>query len=77
MAATESAARAAKAVHAKGLLTLSGVQGVGVEKDASGGFVVTVHIDAANALRAEIPRELDGVPVRIIQGDRFRKFDTP
>jgi hypothetical protein len=77
MAATESAAGAAKNAHAARLLSLPGVQGVGVEKDASGGFVIAVHLNADSAPSAEFPHELDGVPVRIMRGERFQKYDAP
>lgn len=76
MAATESAARATKNVHAGRLLSMPGVQGVGVEKDSGGGFVVAVHVDADTSPSPQLPNELDGVPVRIVHGEPFRKFDV-
>jgi hypothetical protein len=68
----ESQARRVKKRHADRLLSIQGVCGVGVEKDASGEFVLVVHLveGAAPAL----PEEIEGCPVRVVTSGPFRKL---
>ncbi len=50
------------------------VSGVGVEQDADGTPVVVIHTDPrAAAHLADLPSELEGVPVRIVEDVPFRK----
>jgi hypothetical protein len=71
----EHEVREVKRRHAAQLLGLPGVSGVGVEKDDSGQFVLTLHLVTSDpkALSA-LPSEIEGVPVRFVASGPFRKF---
>jgi hypothetical protein len=50
------------------------VSGVGIEKDETGNFVLTVHLDAADAkARQDLPEEIEGHRVRYVASGPFRK----
>ena len=70
--ATEAQVTAVKQRRSLELLRQPGVQGVGVERDDAGGFVLAIHVDA-NQPSLQIPGTIDGVPVRLIRGGPFRK----
>ena len=73
--ATEEEARAAKRRHSPRLLGRPGVSGVGVERDSDGSYFVAIHIDPAVAgVEAELPKELDGCPTKVIRSGPFRKL---
>ena len=75
--ASEDQVRSVKQRHSAQLLQRPGVQGVGVEKDEQGQYVLAVHLNAdAQADASQIPSEIDGVPVRLHTGGPFRKFAT-
>jgi len=71
--ATEELARTVKAKHSPELLQKPGVCGVGVEKDDNGDYVIALHLDNDNPkLQAELPKELEGVPVKHLFSGPFR-----
>ena len=71
----EQEVREVKRRHAAQLLGLPGVSGVGVQKDESGQFVLTLHLDSADAKAFDgLPSEIEGIPVRLVVSGPFRKF---
>jgi hypothetical protein len=71
--ATEELARAVKAKHSPELLQKPGVCGVGVEKDENGNYIIALHLENDNPrLQAELPKELEGVPVKHLFSGPFR-----
>jgi hypothetical protein len=74
MASREEASEI-KRKHAPRLLQQAGVSGVGVEKDASGDYVLAVHVAAdAPDVVTKIPDRLEGIPVKIIRSGPFRSL---
>jgi hypothetical protein len=72
---SEEAIREVKRRHAPQLLSQPGVCGVGVEKDEKGEYVLTIHVDTDDPdIRSQLPGQLDGYPVRVVQSGPFRKF---
>ena len=69
---SEEQVRAVKRRHSMNLLQRPGIHGVGVEKDEGGGFVLAVHVDAAKAA-ADLPKSIEGCPVKIIHDGPFTK----
>ncbi len=68
----EDEVRAIKQRHSPDLLRRPGVSGVGVEKDESGGFVIALHLDTTDPLvHEQLPKEIEGVPVRLIRSGPF------
>ncbi len=69
-------AREAKARHENRLFEIPGVVGTGVSLDDDGNPVVEVYVErAARATPARpIPKELDGVPVRVIETGPVRAY---
>ena len=60
--------------HRGRLLRLSGVSGVGIERDEDD-YVLVVHVnDDDEETRAAIVKEVKGEPVRIVKSGPFRKF---
>jgi hypothetical protein len=57
--------------HSDRLLNMSGVWGVGVEKDASNRPVFVIHTDGQHA--SDIPPEIEGVPVKVVRDAPFTK----
>ena len=52
------------------------MSGVGIEKDESGEYVLAVHIDDSDPKAVkELPKEIEGVPVKYIPSGPFRKLD--
>lgn len=75
--ANEQQARAIKQRHSLNLLKQPGVCGVGVEKDDSGQFVIALHLDSEDpALREQLPKEIEGVSVKLYQSGPFRALSS-
>lgn len=69
-AASEAAAKHAKARHEQALMAIQGVVGVGVGVSDSnaGEAVVEVYVEhGAPRLRASIPAHVDSVPVKVVE----------
>jgi hypothetical protein len=61
--------------HRGRLLRLSGVSGIGVERNDKDDYVLVVHVtDDDEATRTAILEEVDDEPVKIVKSGRFRKF---
>ena len=72
--ATEQEVRGVKQRHSARLMSRAGVCGVGIEKDESGDFVLTVHLDAEDdKARDDLPEEIEGHRVRYVGSGPFRK----
>ena len=72
---TEEQARAVKQRHSDRLRQMHGVSGVGIEKNAAGEFVLSVHLDAQDPNAGkEVPQAIEGLPVRLIRSGPFQKF---
>lgn len=72
---SEAKAMKVKQRYSAQLLSRPGVSGVGVEKDDHGGYVLTVHVDRDDPeIVKNLPRELDGCPVKIVPSGPFHKF---
>jgi hypothetical protein len=64
-----------KVRHAAELMARPGVNGVGVERDGEGGYVLTVHLASADpGLVAGLPAEIEGHPIRYSVSGPYRKF---
>ena len=73
--ASEEEVRAVKQRHSPQLLHQPGVCGVGVEKDEAGNYVIAIHLDTDDpAVRAGLPQQIEGYPVRPVLSGPFRKF---
>ena len=73
--AAETEVRALKQRVSAELLRTPGVNGVGVESDGKGGFVLAVHVDTADhAITRDPPASLRGQPVRFVASGTFRKI---
>ena len=73
--ASEEEARAVKQRHSPAILHQPGVCGVGVEKDEAGNYVISIHLDTDDpAVRARLPGQIEGYPVKPIFSGPFRKF---
>jgi hypothetical protein len=72
--ATEQEIRELKRRHSSRLLNQPGVAGVGIEKDAAGEYVLTVHLDADGPEPRGLPAEIEGHPVKYVSSGPFRKF---
>ena len=71
--ATEEEVSRVKEQHSFRLLQMPEVSGVGVEKDESGGYVLTIHLNAdAPALRDRLSAEINEVPIKFIHSGPFR-----
>ncbi len=68
-------ATAIKEVHAQGLMSQSGIQGVGVgvSDDNPAEPTLVIYV-IAGMPHPEIPAVMDGLRTKIIEGDRFRAF---
>ena len=63
--ATEEEIRDLKRRHAAFLMARPEVNGVGVERDETGSYVLAVHLASDDpALRAALPVEIEGHPIR-------------
>lgn len=73
--ASEQEVRGVKQRHSARLMSRAGVSGVGIEKDESGDFVLTVHLDAEDekARGDDLPEEIEGHRVRYVGSGPFRK----
>ena len=71
--ATEDEIRELKRRHGADLLGRPGVSGVGVERDEALGFVLTLHLASDEpALRAGLPAQIEGHPIRYCAGGPYR-----
>jgi hypothetical protein len=60
--------------HSAALLAMPGINGVGVEKDAAGKPVLTVHLESDDpATTAALPKSIEGQPLRYIKVGPYRK----
>ena len=69
--ATEDKALSAKSKYSEMLMNNPAVVGVGVERDGGGQFFIKVHLSTERP--ADLPSELDGVPVRTEVTGEYRK----
>jgi hypothetical protein len=69
-------AQAALAKHEARLMNTSGVVGVGIGTTADGSYAaihVYVNVEATGgAIPSALPKQLDGVPVRVIRTDEIK-----
>jgi len=73
--ATEQEIRDLKHRHAPDLLARPGVNGVGVERDDAGEYVLAVHLDTDDPeTLKQLPEEIEGHAVKYIGGGPFRKL---
>ncbi|MFN8483767.1 MAG: hypothetical protein U0768_12075 [Anaerolineae bacterium] len=55
------------------LLSIEGVVGVGIQRDEIGNDVIAVYVRDA-AAKARVPKNLDGVPVKVdVSGEFYAK----
>ncbi len=67
-----SHAREVKKEHDSQLMAIPGVVGTGISRDAKGQPVIEVYVERLNeSLRQKVPKELDGVSVRIVETGEF------
>ncbi len=72
---TEQEARDVKRRHSSELMRQPGVCGVGVEKDETGNYVIAIHLDTDDPeVRARLPQQLEGYPLKFIRSGPFRKL---
>jgi hypothetical protein len=72
---TEQQARDVKQRHSQELLSKPGVSGVGVEKDESGEFVITLYLDSDDpGIQKQLPTDVEGVPVKFVFSGPFRQL---
>ena len=71
--ASEREVQEIKKRHAARLLSQPGVSGVGIEKDQSGQYVLTIHVDDPSVCK-NIPSHIEGQPVKIVPTGPFRKI---
>jgi len=73
--ASEEELKAVKRRHSQRLLGLPGVCGVGIEKDASGDYVLAVHLDSENPDAGQkVPDTIEGYRVKRVRSGPFRKL---
>lgn len=72
---SEDEIREVKRRHSAELLRMPGVCGVGVAKGKDGGLVIALHLDTDDPqIAAQLPKELEGHPVEIVQSGPFKKL---
>jgi hypothetical protein len=72
---SEEEARLVKQRYSSKHLGRDGICGVGVEKDEAGNYVISIHLDTDDpAVRARLPGQIEGYPVKPIFSGPFRKF---
>lgn len=53
-------------------LSIPGVVGTGISRDAEGHWVIEVYVSATkDSLPEELPEELEGIPVRVVETGPF------
>ncbi|HEX6037257.1 hypothetical protein [Longimicrobium sp.] len=68
--------RSVKRKYSPELLDRQGVAGLGIERDEAGAEVLVLHVSTRDPrVLADLPRELDGYPLHIVQSGTFRKLD--
>jgi hypothetical protein len=61
--------------HSDRLLDLPGVVGVGVAEDEGGEYALVVHVESDEPeVRGQLPDEIEGCPVKVVQTGRYQKF---
>lgn len=71
---TEQQANELKRRHARHLLRLPNVSGVGVEKGEGGGYVVTLYLASGDeATRRQLPADLEGNVYKVVVTGPFTK----
>ena len=74
--ASLSQAKRVKEKHSDRLMARPGVSGFGVEQAPDGSAVLVIHTDPRyRRSLADLPKELEGVPVRIVEDGPFEKRD--
>ena len=69
--------RELKRRHSFDLLHKPGVSGVGIETDDEGRPALTIHLSTDDPeVKAQLPTDLDGYPVRYIQSGPYKKLDA-
>ena len=72
--ATFDELKAVKRRHAAALLRKTGVSGVDIDEDSKGAPVIAVHLDTDDpAVREQLPRDLEGHPVKYVHTGPIRK----
>ena len=76
--ATFDELKAVKRRHAANLLRMAGVNGVDIDQDASGNPIIAVHLESNDpAVRARLPDDLEGHPLKFIHTGPIRKQHNP
>lgn len=68
---SEEEARRIKRRYSAQYLRLPEVSGFGVERDKTGRYVITIHVNDLR-IRKRLPKEIEGYPVRVIESGPFR-----
>ncbi len=69
--------RSVKRRHSPDLMGREGVSGFGIERDAGGNEVFVVHVSTDDpGVLAQLPREIEGYPVRVVHSGPFRKLSS-
>ncbi len=72
---SEAKAMQVKQRYSAQLLKQPGVSGVGVEKADDGGYALAIYVVRDNPeITKNLPRQLDGCPVKIVPSGPFRKL---
>ena len=70
-------ANVVKERHSERLLKTPGVWGVGVERGDDRAPTLVVHIDPAHShLRDQLPKQLEGCPVHVVEDGPFQAFEA-
>ena len=64
--ATQALATDVKNKHSSELLAYPHVCGIGTARTADGDWIIEVHVEAGSGGPVEVPKDLDGVTVRVI-----------
>jgi hypothetical protein len=71
--ATEEQLRELKRRHSPRLLQISGVSGVGIEKDDAGEYVLAIHVNADVPRTEEnLPETIEGHRVKVVRSGPFK-----
>lgn len=72
---SETKAMQVKQRYSAQLLSQPGITGVGIEKGDDGEFVLAIHVDGSNPdIASQLPKQLDGLPVKIVKSGPYRAF---
>ena len=76
--ATFDELKAVKRRHAAELLRTEGVSGVDIDEDAAGEPIIAVHLESNDPeVRARLPHDLEGHPLKFIHTGPIRKQHKP